>query len=623
MNIRLRVKQRFRWPSTPLGITAFFLLVVGAWFFLAPHLLPVLLKNSSSLAYLTRLGIWLLLLGAAGLLYLSAKYNQTAVQNAAKALTKHEDHLRQLSEYIDQVFWISSPDHSQMIYVSPVCEQICGRSCKSLCEQPGRWTNAIHPDDRARVLNAFAQEWNSEYTQEYRLIRPDGGICWIRERVFPILNENGRVYRVCGLAHDVTEQKLVQQRLELQVEERTRDIERRQQVAEGLRDILKVLNSNRPLDEILDYIVIQARYLLAADAVAIYRLQPNQKMLTIQAAQGLPAEYITMADIPVGQAVTGQAVSAGRPVALSDLTAPSLLDQIILDSKRQKMMEYIAKRYRALLAVPLNLKEEPYGSMTLYFREARHFTGEEIKSAVAFGDQAALAVENARLRTQLQKSAVAAERDRLARELHDSVTQTLFSASLMADVLPLIWERDQAQAQQSLEELSQLTRGALAEMRTLLLELRPPAALSEASIIDLLRQLGEATTGRARLPVSVEVDCPQPPPAEVRVALYRIAQEALNNVAKHASASRAAISLRCVPGHDRPNNGPTKPVEWLELRICDDGRGFQSGPISSEHLGLNIMRERAETIGAKLSIQSRPGRGTEIRVTWQSNKPVP
>jgi signal transduction histidine kinase len=255
-----------------------------------------------------------------------------------------------------------------------------------------------------------------------------------------------------------------------------------------------------------------------------------------------------------------------------------------------------------LLVVPLMVKDDIYGALALYYRQPHEFTREETELAVAFGDQAALAIENARLRTQAEQMAVAAERNRLARDLHDAVTQTLFSTSLIADVLPRLWERDRNEAWRRLGELRQLTRGALAEMRTLLLELRP-ATLTEVGIDELLRQLTEAITGQARVPITLTVDgqCRLPP--DVQIALYRIAQEALNNVARHANASQVAVCLQCR-------------ADQIELRISDDGQGFEPSRAALEHLGLGIMRERAETIGAALQIESQPGFGTQVAITW-------
>ena len=395
-------------------------------------------------------------------------------------------------------------------------------------------------------------------------------------------------------------------RLYREEQERRREGEQRRQVAESLRDILAVLNSSRPLAEILDYIVDQACRLLGSDGGLICSLQDNGMSLQMQCARGLGPEYTPDVTIPVGHGVIGWAVQKRQPVTVPDVAAALADDKTIPDVRGRPLRVGGHIRHRAMLAVPLHLKDEVYGGITLYYTEPREFSPEEIELAAIFANQAALAIENARLRGQAEQSAVAAERSRLARDLHDAVTQTLFSASLIAEVLPRLWERSPDEARRRLEELRQLTRGALAEMRTLLLELRP-AALMEVALGDLLRQLAEAVTGRARIPVSVDTEgeCQLAP--EVQIALYRIAQEALNNVAKHSAASSASVSLRCQPGR-------------VELRVSDDGRGLDLATVPSGHLGLGIMNERADSIGATLSIASKPGEGTQISVVWRESE---
>ena len=216
-----------------------------------------------------------------------------------------------------------------------------------------------------------------------------------------------------------------------------------------------------------------------------------------------------------------------------------------------------------------------------------------------------------RLSEKAQELAVVEERQRLARDLHDAVSQTLFSASLIAEALPDIWQSSPDEGADLLVKLQQLSRGALAEMRALLMELRP-ATLTEASMEDLLRQLGQAASGREGIPVRVTVDEACSPqlgalPAGVRITLYRIAQEALNNVVKHAQASQADVDLRCTssPGKVR-----------AELTIRDDGLGFDPDSVAGDHLGLGIMQERAESIGAQIEIDSKPGGGTQVKVVW-------
>jgi PAS domain S-box-containing protein len=210
--------------------------------------------------------------------------------------------------------------------------------------------------------------------------------------------------------------------------------------------------------------------------------------------------------------------------------------------------------------------------------------------------------ERKKAQEELQKAA-AAERNRLARDLHDAVSQTLFSTSVIAEVLPRLWERNPEEGRKGLEEVRQLTRGALAEMRTLLLELRP-STLVEAELGDLLHQLAESISGRSRMPVTVNVEgqCALPP--EVKVSLYRIVQEALNNVARHAGASQANVKLLCEPGQ-------------IALSISDNGRGFDPAAVLPDSLGLGIMRERAKNIGASFTIKGRIGGSTEVMAIWK------
>ena len=182
------------------------------------------------------------------------------------------------------------------------------------------------------------------------------------------------------------------------------------------------------------------------------------------------------------------------------------------------------------------------------------------------------------LAVKAAQEAVMIERTRLARDLHDAVTQTLFSASLIAEVLPDIWSMSEFEGWKRLEELRQLTRGALAEMRTLLMELRP-SALTEIPLPDLLRQLCESLIGRARFPIQLCAEGARKLPADLQIGLYRITQEALNNIIKHAKATQATVTLHL--------------NESVYLSICDNGSGFDLTSITPDHLGLKIMCERA------------------------------
>lgn len=400
--------------------------------------------------------------------------------------------------------------------------------------------------------------------------------------------------------------RLQKEKLEALVTLRTTEIERRRRAAESLRDTLGALNSNRQLDDILDFITGQTARLLSCDAVAIYRLDKERGFLQAQATQELDLDWLRSISIPLGLGPTGKAAQDKEVITLSD--SEPVLDRVLEteQSLREEIGTYV-ELYHSILSAPLLVQDEVYGTLTLYYQEQRFFTEEDIELAAMVAQQIALALETARLRDQAGQLAVTAERSRLARELHDAVTQTLFSSSLLAEVLPKIWEKNPEEARRRLEELRQLNRAALAEMRTLLLELRP-ASLVDADLSELFRHLADAFAGRARIESQLEMDVH--PEAgkdlnpDVKIALYRIAQEALNNIFKHARAEHMHMRVACQSG-------------LIHLEIEDDGRGFDPREMGSDHFGLRNMRERAESVGAALEVDTQPGGGTRVTVTWR------
>jgi two-component system nitrate/nitrite sensor histidine kinase NarX len=260
---------------------------------------------------------------------------------------------------------------------------------------------------------------------------------------------------------------------------------------------------------------------------------------------------------------------------------------------------------RAWMWVPVAVKNRVIGSVGIAHVERDYFTAHHADLALTVANQAAITLINAELYEHAQALAAIQERQRLAQNLHDAVNQSLFSAGLIADVLPRLWDRDQEEARKSLDDLRRLTRAAQAEMRALLAELRP-SAITDTDLGDLLHLLGNALSGRVNIPVNVTVAKEVILPAEVQVAFYRVCQEALNNVAKHAKASQVDIDLQ-------PDGSA------IELRIRDDGQGFDPEQTNSGHYGLSMMRERAEAAGASLTVTSQPGHGTELIMSWASD----
>jgi signal transduction histidine kinase/ligand-binding sensor domain-containing protein len=399
--------------------------------------------------------------------------------------------------------------------------------------------------------------------------------------------------------------------LEDQIEERTSEIEQRRQVAEGLRDILAIINSNQPLDEILHHIVVQANTLLESDACVLCRFNIPEETIHIESHHQLPDALAAVTGFPLYHGKANTALLNRQPYTetyLMGTLASSIQPALGLAPQWQQWQATVRSHYNAYMSVPIIVRDEVFGCFSFYYHQVDILAGheqEKTELAIVFADQAALAIENAFLRSQAEQSAIAAERNRLARDLHDAVTQTLFSASLIAEVLPRIWEKDQNEGGRRLDELRQLTRGALAEMRTLLLELRP-VTLVESELSELLKQLSEAFAGRARIPTNLQVNGSCDIPPNVKIALFRIAQEALNNASKHSGASEATITLDC---HEN----------WVKLIVEDNGVGFDEHNITPNRLGLAIMRERAEAIQAHIDIHSQPGSGTLVTVNWDKN----
>ncbi len=369
-----------------------------------------------------------------------------------------------------------------------------------------------------------------------------------------------------------------------------RQEQERRRVAESLREVLRVLNSDRPLEAILAYIVEQAVHLLATGGGAIYGLEPEQGQLTLRAAHSLPEAAWVQAPIPAGRGPVGRALSTRQPVALSEPETPAA---------------DIGPPYRALLVVPLLIKEgEGYGSLALYFNDPRSFGREEIELAETLGSQAALAIENARLQQRVKQAAIMRERSRLARELHDSVTQALYSLTLLTEGWRRKVEAGQLeQVADYLAEAGQIAYQGLKEMRLLIHELRPPVLAQEGLVGALQRRL-DAVEGRAGVEVRLLVDEGlETLPDRLEEGLYRIAQESLNNALKHAGAGQVTVRLGRVD--DR-----------LEMAIIDNGRGCSPEKVAGQGgLGLDSMRQRAGQLGGKLSFTSAPGQGTTVRVS--------
>ncbi len=417
---------------------------------------------------------------------------------------------------------------------------------------------------------------------------------------------------------------LEQKTFELQ--QRTQETERRRQELQALLTADDRMQRYLQQDQVLQALVDVAVDNLHADKSAVFWWDEQRERLSMRVARGWRIlsrpdavcrgwwqQALSQLQFAPGEGVVGAAALNAEPVWVGDC----LSDPRCSLENPQLVKTFLDEGVHSLLFLPITLGKQVLGVFNVSFVKPHAAGPEEQRLFQALTQRAALYIENARLYEQSQELAVLEERSRLARELHDAVTQTLFSASLVAEALPTTWERDPQEGRGLLQELRGLSRGALAEMRTLLLELRP-AALVETRLEDLLRQLGEAASGRAGIPVHVQVEGQAELPPDVRIAFYRITQEALNNVVKHSRAHQASVRL----GYAREGRAAA-PIGTVEsgpgvlLSIQDDGRGFDPTQLPHNRLGLGIMQERAQAIGARLSVESQPGHGTQVSVLWK------
>jgi PAS domain S-box-containing protein len=432
------------------------------------------------------------------------------------------------------------------------------------------------------------------YQLEKRYLRKDGSVYWARLTVSGVHDTDGKLQYLVAMTEDITNQKLALEHLH-ESDARFRAIFDNVSVGMAMLNLdRQVLAVNQALVRITGY---------SADELA----QVDISTITHPDDLGIGREHFL--DMIAGKRDNTQMerryVHKDGNIFWARITyslvrdtngTPQYLVGSLEDITEQKLA---GEKMAAQEAEYLRILEQRVEERTRELSEANLRLVDEIEQRQKAEE--ALAAKAA-------EEAILVERTRLARELHDAVTQTLFSASLIAEVLPELWEINPDEARKSNEELRQLTRGALAEMRTLLLELRP-AALTQARFADLVRQLSEAVIGRTRTSVNLEVNGDYDLPPDIKVAFYRIAQESLNNIVKYSRATRVDINIRLECCN-------------VSMVIKDNGVGFSQAKVKPTSLGMRIMYERADAIHAHLNISSTPGQGTSVCVDWNEDDPI-
>jgi signal transduction histidine kinase len=362
----------------------------------------------------------------------------------------------------------------------------------------------------------------------------------------------------------------------------------------GLQRLGTLLLEEHDFDRVLQSICRQLQRLTDAGGVGLALLEEDPRFLEMRTVVGPSADVLRGSRIPTEGSFAAEALRTNRPQRSDDAQ----------NDPRGYKRSLVLGNTRTILSVPMKTRLRTVGVLSIYNKEGLGgFTDRDAELATFFANQAAAAIENARLYEQTREYTVVEERNRLARELHDSVTQSLFSVTLLIEAGLNLLERDPVKARERLERSNELAQGALAEMRALIFQLRP-MTLQEEGLLSAVKKHLSALRSRHGSMVQLEVTGTERRlPAPIEDAAFGIIQESLNNVVKHANAPRAQVRLQF-------------DVDHLRVSTNDDGVGFDTTvPRPDNTLGMSSMRERAEAVGGRLVVESAPGVGTRIVAT--------
>ena len=329
--------------------------------------------------------------------------------------------------------------------------------------------------------------------------------------------------------------------------------------------------------------------LLGADGSVMYTWDPETGRGDVAATRGFSPELDALIASRFRDHA-GEPPSSAAVVASEDARSDPSLDQVVVE----------ATGVRSLVELPIMSGDRLFGVFSVGYRHPRQFREAERQLFSTFATRAGVAMENARLFDEAQKAASLEERQKLARELHDSVSQALYGIALGARTARMWLDREADRAKEPLDYALGLAEVGLAEMRALIFELRPESLEAEGIVAALNRQAA-AIGARYEIEVVTDFDAEPELTPRAREALYRIAQESMHNVVKHAGAGRIDIRL-------------ASDSRSVMLEVSDNGHGFDPHGEFPGHLGLRSMAERAEAVGAAYEIQSRAGAGTRVRV---------
>jgi PAS domain S-box-containing protein len=476
---------------------------------------------------------------------------------------------RQVTENITEVFWVTDPAKTRVNYVSRGFERVWGQPRQAVYTNPATWLDGVHSKDRQRVVHAtYTQQITGDYDEEYRVQRPDGTLCWVHDRAFPVRNENGEVYRIVGITEDVTEHKRAEHLLEAQ------------------RDVGVALSVTNDLNAALDQLLETATKLEGIDCGGVYLMNQETGALELQAHSGLSAEFIRKVAHYEPNAPEVWLVREGK-VSYPICSANGNTEGCFWSGDGLRSLAVIPMRHEGEILGALNLASHVQDEIPLPI-------GVALETIAA---QAAGAIARIRLERQILEISDR-EQARIGQDIHDGLCQQLIGMAFNANSLEQTLNSEERPEAATARRICGLLDEAITEARRVCRGLYP-VRLKTEGLVSALEELAHTVTER----YSVRCEChiaTRRLICDITTAthLYRIAQEAVNNAVKHSGAHNIELRLAASDG-------------MLELQVHDDGAGLKINTGQAGGMGLHIMDYRARSIGGNLEIRDT-GSGTTV-----------
>jgi signal transduction histidine kinase/ligand-binding sensor domain-containing protein len=461
------------------------------------------------------------------------------------------------------------------------------------------YTNLNPGDYVFRILGSNNDGiWNDQGTSlEITITPPWWETIWFRGALI-LLSVAGLfgAYRWRVRSHEIRSQDL-----ETQVAEKTRQLDERVKELDTLLSVSQEVTSTLDLEALLSIFLDELKKVVDYDVAIIHRLvQGNMELQSHRwffPQMGQPPQRLLVADIPI----ILEMIQSQQAVIVDD---HQFATRIVGDEEQfnTNLTSDVLQASRTLMGVPLVVKGDVIGMLILGHRQPGFWGEETVNLVQSFANQAAVAIVNAELYEKAGEAATLEERTRLARDLHDSATQSLYSATLFSEAGKELAEQgDLESASYYLSRVGEVVHQALKDMRLLVFQLRRPVLETEGLLMALQHRL-DAVEKRAGVDARLISDHLPILPHQVSEELYSITIEALNNTLKHAQAEVVTITIRS-------DNGD------VELEVHDDGRGFDTETArNGSGMGLVNIEERAAKLGADLTIDSSSDQGTSVRV---------